>query len=310
MRPILLGVLSSFFFAVTFVLNRMMELNGGSWLWSASLRYLFMAPFLLAVVIGRGNLAPLLRLMKQDLSRWVLWSTVGFGLFYAPLCISAAYSPGWLVAGTWQVTIVSGSLLAPLFWQSPEAGGAPVRGRIPRKGLAISLVILAGILLLQANHARSLSAAEVLGGILPVLVASFAYPLGNRKMMALVDGRLDVFQRVLGMTLASLPFWLVLAVAGLATAGVPGPGQVAQSLIIALSAGVVATGLFFQATDLVRQDPARLAAVEATQSTEVLFALLFEVLLLSAPLPGSIAWAGIGIIVIGMIWHSAAHASA
>ena len=41
-----LGILGSFFFAFTFILNRSMNLGGGYWLWSASLRYLFMLPML------------------------------------------------------------------------------------------------------------------------------------------------------------------------------------------------------------------------------------------------------------------------
>ena len=55
--------------------------------------------------------------MKNRPGVWVLWSTVGFGLFYGPICFSAAYAPGWLIAATWQVTIISGSLLAPLFYE-------------------------------------------------------------------------------------------------------------------------------------------------------------------------------------------------
>ena len=45
MKEIALGILASLFFAVTFILNHAMEMQGGSWLWSASLRY-FYAPFL------------------------------------------------------------------------------------------------------------------------------------------------------------------------------------------------------------------------------------------------------------------------
>ncbi len=50
MKGVWIGVLAAVFFAVTFVLNRSMELSGGSWLWSASLRYFFMVPFLVAIV--------------------------------------------------------------------------------------------------------------------------------------------------------------------------------------------------------------------------------------------------------------------
>lgn len=82
MRPILLGLCAAFFFATTFVLNRGMELSGGSWIWSASLRFMFMVPFLLMIVIQRKNLKPLLRLMKEKPWEWILWSSVGFGLFY------------------------------------------------------------------------------------------------------------------------------------------------------------------------------------------------------------------------------------
>ncbi|MGW9125335.1 DMT family transporter [Paenibacillus chitinolyticus] len=306
MKPILLGILSAFFFAITFVLNRKMELGGGSWLWSGSLRYLFMVPFLLLIVAGRRNLRPLFRAMRLHPWKWLLWSTVGFGLFYAPMCFAAAYSPGWLTAGTWQLTIISGSLLAPLFWETiaTPAGPVKVRSRIPLRGLAMSLVILAGIFLLQLEQAGSLTAKDLLLGVLPIVVASFAYPLGNRKMMELCGGGLDVFQRVLGMTLASLPFWLLLAGWAYASAGLPSTEQTFQSLIVALSSGVIATILFFRATDMVREDVSKLAAVEATQSGEVLFALAGEVLLLSANLPSALSWLGIGIIVAGMVLHS------
>jgi Putative multidrug resistance efflux transporter len=70
-------------------------------------------------------------------------------------------------------------------------------------------------------------------GIIPVIVASFAYPLGNRKMMDICVGRLDAYQRVLGMTLASLPFWFLLSLYGLFTAGVPSKEQTIQSVLAA-----------------------------------------------------------------------------
>lgn len=306
MRPILLGVCSALFFAVTFVLNRKMELAGGSWAWSASLRYLFTLPFLLAIVAARGRLRPLLTAMKERPSSWLLWGTVGFGLFYAPMCFAAAYAPGWLTAGTWQITIISGSLLAPFFgqWMDGPDGKLYIRGKIPLHGLGLSLIILAGVALLQAEHARQLEPGQVLLGIIPVLLASFTYPLGNRKMMELCGDRLDVFQRILGMTLASLPFWLIVGLYGLADSGLPSSSQVGQSLIVALSSGIVATVLFFRATDMVRSSMGGLAAVEATQSLEVLFALAGEMLILSSPMPSLLSWTGIAVIIVGMVLHS------
>lgn len=310
MGPIAIGVFAAFFFAFTFVLNASMDSTGGSWIWSASLRYLFMVPFLLIIVLARKNLKPLLLEMKNAPAAWLLWSFTGFVLFYAPLCYAAAFSPGWLIAGTWQITIISGSLLAPLFYTTIQTQNGPmtIREQIPYRGLALSLIILLGVLLMQLENAQQIPLESFLLGFLPVLVASFAYPLGNRKMMQLCGGRLDAYQRVLGMTLASLPFWLFLSGYGFWLDGAPSSSQVVQSLIVAISSGVIATVLFFMATDMVRQDMKKLAAVEATQSLEVLFALIGEVIFLSIALPSSIAWIGISTVMLGMIIHSQAAA--
>jgi drug/metabolite transporter (DMT)-like permease len=306
LKSILLGICAAFFFAFTFVLNASMELSGGSWIWSASLRYFFMIPFLLCIVLMRKNLQPLLKEMRKNPGRWMIWSFVGFGLFYAPLCFAATYSPGWLIAGTWQITIISGALLAPLFFVSIQTtdGLLRIRGKIPIRGLSMSLIILLGIVLMQIEHAKQLSFEILLLGVAPILLASFAYPLGNRKMMDVCEGRLDAYQRVLGMTLASLPFWLLLSLYGMFTVGLPSGGQSFQSLLVALFSGVIATVLFFMATDLVRGNMQRLAAVEATQSMEVIFALVGELLFLSIPFPSLLSWSGIVIVILGMILHS------
>lgn len=307
MKAIMLGIVASLFFATTFVLNRAMELEGGSWIWSAALRYFFMVIPLLVLVIWRGNLRGLLTEMGARPLAWLLWSTVGFGIFYAPICFAAAYQPGWLVASTWQITIIAGALLTPLFTTHAPAAAA---GRFawPRSSIAISLLIIGGVLITQFDHMATdlttLSGQGLLLGFLPVLLAAFAYPLGNRKMMAICGGRLDTFQRVLGMTVASLPFWLLLSLYGLNTVGGPSAGQLFQSLVVALCSGLIATLLFFKATDLAQSDAHHLAAVEATQSGEVIFALLGEIVLLNTLLPSRLALVGIGCIIVGMVAHS------
>lgn len=304
MKEIGIGILAALFFAVTFVLNHSMELEGGSWLWSSSLRYFFMLPFLIVIVAirGKNGFQLLSTEMKANPYLWLLWSFVGFVLFYAPLTFAAAYGPGWLVSGTWQFTIIAGVLLAPLF--VTVVNGITVRAKIPILSLAISGIILMGILCIQIPQANSVPVESLMLGILPVAVAAFAYPLGNRKMMDLCEGRVDPFQRVLGMTIVSLPAWIALAIYALFTVGPPSMSQVFQSLLVALSSGVIATILFFIATDRVRNDQGKLAAVEATQSTEVLFAMIGEMLLLQVPLPQPIALVGLGIIVVGMLIHS------
>lgn len=302
----MLGIFAAFFFAFTFVLNRAMEMEGGSWVWSASLRFIMMAPLLFVIVWARGNISGVFREIKKAPFVWLIWSTVGFGLFYAPLCVAAAYGPGWLIAGTWQITIISGSLMAPLFYEivQTQSGPVKIRGKIPYKGLSMSLIILAGVALMQLEHAAQLSLQEMLFCVVPVLLASFAYPLGNRKMMEVCAGRLDAYQRVLGMTLASLPFWLVLLMYGLAADGPPERGQVIQSGLVAVFSGICATVLFFAATDMVKGDMRKLATVEATQSFEVVFAAAGEVWILSSPLPGAVSSAGIALVIVGMVLNS------
>lgn len=304
MKEICIGIIAALFFAVTFVLNHSMELEGGSWLWSSSLRYFFMIPFLIAIVAirGKNGFRIMASEMKAKPSAWLIWSFVGFVLFYAPLTFAAAFGPGWLVSGTWQFTIVAGVLVAPLF--ITMVADKPVRAQIPLISLGISSIILIGILMIQIPQAQSVSTKSLLLGIVPVVVAAFAYPLGNRKMMELCGGRVDPFQRVLGMTIASLPAWIMLAIYALFTVGLPSSSQVFQSLLVAVSSGVIATVLFFIATDRVRHDQGKLAAVEATQSTEVLFAMAGEMILLSLPLPQPIALMGLGVIILGMLLHS------
>ncbi|MGE7023919.1 DMT family transporter [Solibacillus cecembensis] len=304
MKEIFIGIIAALFFAVTFVLNHSMELEGGSWLWSSSLRYFFMLPFLIAIVAirGKNGFRVLSNEVKAKPGAWLIWSFVGFVFFYAPLTFAAAFGPGWLVSGTWQFTIVAGVLLAPLF--VTFIAGKPIRSKIPVISLGISCIILIGILLIQIPQAKVVSTEVLLLGILPVIVAAFAYPLGNRKMMAICDGRIDTFQRVLGMTIASLPAWIILAIYALFTVGLPSGSQVLQSLLVAVSSGVIATILFFIATDRVRHDQGKLAAVEATQSTEVLFAMAGEMVLLSVPLPAPLALTGLGVIIGGMLLHS------
>lgn len=306
MREISLGLFASLFFAVTFVLNRSMELSGGSWLWSSSLRFLFMLPFLLLIVFFRRGTGPVFREIKQKPLSWFSWSVVAFVLFYAPLTFASGYSPGWLVAGTWQLTIIAGVLLAPFFLVKKQTmyGEQLIRQQIPVKSLLTSLIILLGVILIQLPNAQSTDARSFWLGVLPVLVAAFAYPLGNRKMMEVCGGRLDPFQRVFGMTLMTIPIWLIMSLYALQTVGIPSSGQILQSLIVAISSGVIATTLFFMATDRVKDHQGKLAAVEATQSTELLFAIMGEMILLSLPLPGPIAFIGIVAIVIGMSIHS------
>ena len=80
-------------------------------------------------------------------------------------------------------------------------------------------------------------------------------------MMELVGGRLDTFQRVLGMAIGSLPITILLGIFGFST-GIPTSSQMLQGFLLALCSGVIATMTFFFATDLAKDNLALLGAVE------------------------------------------------
>ena len=293
-RALWYGILGALFFAFTFIFNRSMNLSGGSWMWSASLRYLFSLPMLAVLVWRKGELASVLSAIKKAPLTWLIWSTVGFGLFYGPLSLASIYGESWFVAATWQITILAGLLLTPLFGQ-----------RVPGKQLLMTLVILLGIILIQIPYFGSGLGSGVVRASLLILLAAFAYPLGNRKMMVhCKEDQLSTTQRVFGMTLMSTPFWLLLSVFAGVDGGLPSGGQILQSLIVAGFSGVVATLLFFEATNLVKHNHKQLAVVEATQAGEVLFTLLGGCFFLGDSLPSLLGFLGIAIVTIGIIGNS------
>lgn len=302
MRAILYGLLASCFFSTAFIFNRAMEMEGGSWMWSSSLRFFWMVPMLLLIVAIRGKLTTSWKHLKEHYKAYLLWSTVGFGLFYAPLTFASVYSPGWLVAGSWQVTIIAGSLLVPFLGSMPSRGNA----KIPWREMKWSLVIILGVVLILWDQMTQISWKLALAGFIPVVFAAFMYPLGNRKMMQLCQGCIETPERVLNMTFASLPFWFVIAGFGGMEHGLPSQSQLSYSFLVALFSGVIATLLFFSATSLVQNNPNQLAIVEATQAGEVLFTLLGEMLILGMHMPSALALCGVSLIILGMIVHSIA----
>ena len=288
-KALLYGITASFFFAFTFILNRSMNLSGGYWLWGACLRYIFMLPMLVLALIPAGGWKRTMAEIRKAPGTWVLWSTVGFGLFYAPLCLASVYGESWFTASCWQITIVAGILLTPLF-------GKPV----PVKNLLLSTLILAGIFLLM-YHPGEMAGRQIAASLVSLLIAAFSYPLGNRKMMQQCGNNLSTLERVFGMTLCSMPFWIAASIYSGVRSGLPDGGQIAQSLLVALFSGVIATILFFKATDLVKHNHVQLALIEATQCGEVLFTLLGGILFLHDPLPSLLGVLGILLIVAGMV---------
>ncbi|MCQ2406772.1 MAG: multidrug resistance efflux transporter family protein, partial [Oscillospiraceae bacterium] len=166
-----------------------------------------------------------------------------------------------------------------------------------------SLIILIGIALLQAGKIKDGGRGSLLA-LLLILIAAAAYPLGNRKMMSHAPEDITTTERVFGMTLCSMPFWIISALIAGLVSGPPSGGQCLQSLIVALFSGVIATLLFFEATKLVKNDAPALALVEASQCGEVIFTLLGGILFLSDALPSGLGILGLIIVVGGMTANS------
>lgn len=305
-KAFMLGICASFFFAFTFILNQQMHLSGGSWYWSSSLRYIFMLPMLLIIMISKRQLKEVIIDIRKKPLPWLLWSTIGFGFFYAPLSFASSYGESWLVAGTWQLTIVAGGLMSPLFFKiiKTEKGIVKIRNKIPKKSLLISLLILVGIALMYIEEATDISLLNTMLVIIPVIIAAFSYPLGNRKMMEICDSNINTIQRVFGMTLCSMPFWIIISLLGISNSGLPGKSQLIQSFIVAVFSGIIATILFFKATDIVKDNSHNIAIIESTQAGEVVFTLLGGILIFHDTVPTTLSLIGLIIVVLGMILNS------
>ena len=300
LSAVAIALLSALFFTCTYVLNRAAATGGGHWAWTATLRYLITLPIMLVVMPWQGGMKPVWRAIRAHPGPWLLWSGIGFVLFYVLLSYAAASGPSWLVAGTFQLTVIAGMLCAPFLYRD-------ARARIPLPALLAGVVVICGVLLMQVGYGGGKLDREAWIALVAVAISAFAYPLGNRGLLLHLERagiELNATQRVFGMTLASQPLWWVIAAGAFATTGAPPASQVLLAAGVALGAGVVATVLFFQATGMVRNDPTALAAAEAMQAAEILFATLIGVLWLGEAWPQGRALWGAAIVIAGIVAFS------
>lgn len=291
-----LALASALFFTATYVLNRAMADAGGHWAWSASLRYLLTLPMLALLMPWQGGFAPVWRALRAHPWIWLAWSGIGFTLFCVCLTWAAAFAPAWLVAGTFQLTVIAGMLLAPLLYRDQRA-------RLPKRALALGGVIVFGVALMQGAHFHGHLERSAWLALASVTVAAFLYPLGNRAILLHLEQtgeELNATQRVFGMTLASQPFWWLVAAYAGHVAGAPAPMQILLAAGVALFAGTIATILFFRATAMVQHDPAALGAVESMQATELLFSTLLGVAFLGETAPHGLGAVGAGLVIAGI----------
>ncbi|MEI2457252.1 multidrug resistance efflux transporter family protein [Lysobacter firmicutimachus] len=303
---VLIALASALFFTCTYVLNRAAATAGGHWAWTAALRYLFTLPMLLLAMPLLGGVKPVWKAIRAHPWPWLLWSGIGFVLFYVCLSYAAASGPSWLIAGTFQLTVIAGMLCAPFLYRD-------ARARIPLPALLVGLLIVAGVLIMQFGHGGGRLDRAGWIALLCVAVSAFAYPLGNRGLLLHLERsgiELNATQRVFGMTLASQPLWWAVAAYAGVQAGAPPPGQLWLAAGVALGAGVIATVLFFQATGMVRNEPTALAAAEAMQAAEILFATVIGALWLGEAWPQGRTLAGACLVGVGIVMFSVVAARA
>jgi len=99
------------------------------------------------------------------------------------------------------------------------------------------------------------------------------------------------------MTLGSIPMWILLV----AIVHPPAPrlSQVLNTSLVALFSGVFATSIFLFARGLA-SNASELAAVDATQSSEVVFALLGGLVFLKSEAPNVQSVIGLLLILVGL----------
>ena len=153
-RLIGLGLVAAALFSSTFVLNRAMSLAGGSWAWNAALRYIDMAVLMAGWVAFRGGVRTLGPGVAAVPAAARLLADGGRDRvrgFLQPASASPPnHAPGWLVAATWQLTILATPLVLRAFGQ-----------RVPMRGVLFAVLIVLGIAVLNA---RGLAAGLPLRG--------------------------------------------------------------------------------------------------------------------------------------------------
>ncbi|AKD05862.1 hypothetical protein PKOR_20455 [Pontibacter korlensis] len=301
MKAISLGVVACLFFSSTYILNSFLSAKGGHWAWTTGLRSFFLMLMLMALLAAKGQLVHLLKAIRQNLQVWLVWGSIAFGLAYYFLTYAASFGPGWLVAGVFQFTIVAGILLSPFLYKDHRA-------KIPMKALLLSMLIMVGIACMQWSQKNgSYTSQQLWACVSLVMLAAFVWPLANRKLLLHAEEsghNLTAIQRVAGTAIGSLPVQLIMMLYGYSQSGIPGQEQLLAVLTISLSSGLVGCILFFKAMHLARHDAASLAAVEATQSIEILATVVGEVLLLGIAWPNMTGNIGMVLIIFGLVLYS------
>lgn len=301
-KIILIGLAAALFFSSTFAINRWLNVQqGGHWYWTACLRYSYVFIFLSILIILIHGFKTFRETIQCFLSYWyffILAGGVGFGLFYLSLSFAASYSAGWVLATTWQLTILMTPLVIFLFGK-----------KVTSKGMLYLILMFIGIVFVNLNEFNDFSSIN-LKSILPISFAAFCYPFGNTLCKYACEGKYrklpinnfaiskNVFSQILLMTLGAAPILFIVGL--IVSPPVPTNSQLYSTAFIALTTGVIATSILYKARQLSNDNAFALAAADGTQAAEAPLALFWEWLIFSGQLPDTKGVVGLLLVTVGI----------
>lgn len=261
----------------------------------------------------------MIRLFSKHLLFWGLTGSIGLGT-YGWLAFGADHAPAWVITSTFLFTVVASLFVLAFFGQ-----------RFRPQVVVYAVIIFFGIIL--ANLGEGASRADIdlgrliLFGALPALIAVFSFPIGNQLLwqasqpkhpqstsirgkilncLPQIDGDLlkNPLHKVWLLSVGSMPAWVMLGF--FIDLSIPSISQISMAFLVALFAGVLGTSIFLYARGHAKSAN-DVAAVDATQAAEIIFALIGGVVLLSTPMPSMVSSVGIMIIIVGLVLFAKAN---
>ncbi len=302
-KIILYGTAAAFFFSSTFAINRWLNVEeGGHWYWTASLRYIYVFIFLSLLICIKNGVATFKETLNCFIKYWSFWIVsggIGFGLFYLFICYAASFSPGWVLATSWQCTILATPLVIMFLGK-----------QVSNRGILYLIMMFFGIVLVNFDEFKSIQLID-LKSVLPIIIAAFCYPLGNTLCKYASEGKFEnyridkfdisnnVFCQILMMTLGAFPIlflaWVIFS------PPLPNTSQLYSVAFIAISTGVIATSLLYKARQLSKDSSFALAAADGTQAAEAPLALLWELAFFGVLMPSILGVVGLLLVALGII---------
>jgi len=238
---------------------------------------------------------------------WIVTGTLASALQGMSLAYAMVHAPAWVVTATFELTILVTPLIAfPMFGR-----------RIPVRGVGYSLLVVAGVFLVQWEQATAVTLTDMLAGVLPPLLAAVAYSVGNQFQYEIQRKGAVLFKRfeipfisdevinqpaaiVFLVLLGGLPLQVLFVM--LTAPGLPPGSQLLTTLIVGVISIAIGEVIFISARQ--QADEIGIVGLDATVATDVVFTAALEIILIHAQLPKLAGVIGIVLIVFGIVLYS------